>query len=784
MRKITRSILSLVLLAALAGMPLFAAAQAPELDNPLQRTAQQTASPSSFDFGAFGKNEPDISLLKPSSIIGWIGTLMLSGAGFFTWAGGTALNVAVNVAVVHMGSFVKEIAAVNVTWGVLRDLANILFIFILLAIGIATILQIEGYGMKSLLAQVIVIAVLINFSLFFTKLIVDASNIFAVQFYNAMNLKGCNPAAGAAAPGGSLAGFAGLNCSDAGLSERFMNALKLQSLYGTSAVKNILGTGAAELSGGKIFLIALLGSVFLLVAAFIFFAAAILFAKRFAVLVMLMVLSPLAFIAMALPKTKGYASEWWKALLNNSIFAPIYLLLIWIVLKILEDPGFSIVPSQNSNFALALSGAGSSVIIFVNFLIVGAFLVFALIVSQKLGVYGAEGMMKLGHTLRKWGQGVAGGATLGGLGLLGRNTFGRLGSKIASLEVVKNLADRSRFGENLLKANRWLAKSSFDVRAARLGKATIEAAIPGGLGKAGGKGGYEETLKKQKEERKRFADSIKGVDRGALSPAQEQRIEELKKEKAEIGKSLREKEREVLALNETDLPAEAAREDLLRAQRDARAREAEIAAEKARIEAAPEGADRRDVYGRRIGAQREPETAYLKVPRKNKEAADELREAFKKEGVYDRETADRLEKTIALLRGENKRIAEELEKAEKPLLKELGELRKMWESAGKFAPDPGSRDSARRQIETQLGDIEKKLEEIRAPARERTAKNTEEIKSRSAELAAVRKRSQRASAQDLLKKLVEEEIRPGMKSEIEKSVKEARAEGGGGEKKA
>ncbi len=77
-------------------------------------------------------------------------------------------------------------SAVNVGWGLCRDIVNLFLIFILLYIAIATILQVSGYGAKELLVSLIVIAFLVNFSLVITKLVVDASNILAVEFYNSL----------------------------------------------------------------------------------------------------------------------------------------------------------------------------------------------------------------------------------------------------------------------------------------------------------------------------------------------------------------------------------------------------------------------------------------------------------------------------------------------------------------------------------------------------------------------------------------------------------------------
>ena len=73
-------------------------------------------------------------------------------------------------------------------WKSTRDLANMFFIFILLFIAIATILQLSSYGAKALLAKLIIFALLINFSLFITRVIIDSGNITAMFFYDAITV--------------------------------------------------------------------------------------------------------------------------------------------------------------------------------------------------------------------------------------------------------------------------------------------------------------------------------------------------------------------------------------------------------------------------------------------------------------------------------------------------------------------------------------------------------------------------------------------------------------------
>jgi len=81
----------------------------------------------------------------------------------------------------------------NDGWEIVRGIANITFIFILLYIAFAVILQLTTFNTKKVLANLIIVALLINFSLFFTKVIIDASNILALTIYNSIVLPSDSP---------------------------------------------------------------------------------------------------------------------------------------------------------------------------------------------------------------------------------------------------------------------------------------------------------------------------------------------------------------------------------------------------------------------------------------------------------------------------------------------------------------------------------------------------------------------------------------------------------------
>src|SRR3989338_3172055 len=211
------------------------------------------------------------------ALVKWLSGITVKLAGLI-------FNMSLGLALDNENYSSSKIKAIDDGWTFSRDVVNIFFIFILLFIAIATILGIESYGAKSLLARLIIIALLVNFSLLATRGIIYISNSLAVQIYNSQVNIG--DTAGTA---GALSGFLNLKFKK-NLGEQVMNRFYLKQLYekapkpdSASALANeLLGFGTIEL--GAI--------VVALLAAFLLFVSSFLFITRMAVLWLLMILAP------------------------------------------------------------------------------------------------------------------------------------------------------------------------------------------------------------------------------------------------------------------------------------------------------------------------------------------------------------------------------------------------------------------------------------------------------------------------------------------------------------
>lgn len=325
--------------------------------------------------------------------------IVLEFFGFIVGISGSILNVAVEKTVLKMGDGVKKIGAVEKGWEVFRDLSNIVIIFALLVVGMATILRIESYGIKKLLATLVAVALLINFSLFFTSVVIDSSNLLALQFYNKI-VKSSQ----AHKKGSLITGWSGL-------SDSYMQALGLSTLYSKKDFSDLART---NLNFMQIFLVGVFGSVLFLVASFSFLAGAFLLISRYVVLIFLMILSPLAFVGMILPATSSYTKMWMNTLFKYALFAPIYLLLTWFVIEVINSETFrksiGVFNDEKDKFVNLTDHTTfiETIPLVLNFIIVIFFIIASLIIAQQMGIKGSATVMKLGKSARQWGQGVLG----------------------------------------------------------------------------------------------------------------------------------------------------------------------------------------------------------------------------------------------------------------------------------------------------------------------------------------------------------------------------------------
>ena len=378
-------------------------------------------------------------------------------------------------------------------WGIVRDVANIFFIIALLYIAVKTVLSLEGSHSKKMIANIIIIALIINFSLFTTKVVIDATNILAKVFYNSITPVGPD---GGPTKGGQKSISIGL----------------IRSYNPTTII-----AVQKDYNAGQFTFVTILLLIITIYTTYVFLAVALLFVGRVVSLWMSMIFAPLAFISYTVPfDIPGFGhKKWWDDLLKSAFLAPLFVFFLYIIVmftNFLPD-----VAEESIDKANVTQHVMSVMIPFV-------ILMALLMKAKKLAVDYAGDM---GKAVMKGAQiigGVAGGLTIGGVAALGQGTLGHWGkmanesAKLKKWETEGNWAQK-RLGGMARSLGGTAASGSFDLRqgAAGVGLKTVGAVTGLNLGQQSKlllkeAGGYEADLKRRDDKRKKRAEGLKVTD--------------------------------------------------------------------------------------------------------------------------------------------------------------------------------------------------------------------------------------------------------------------------------
>ncbi|MFV0484664.1 MAG: hypothetical protein ACK5MU_00305 [Candidatus Saccharimonadales bacterium] len=201
-------------------------------------------------------------------------------------------------------------AGTYAAWTTFQSIANIAFIILLLVVVFSQLtgVGIDNYGIKKILPKLIIAAILINLSYFICQLAVDVSNVLGY---------GLKAMLDSMANSGDIAVAI---TTDAGTATTTVSG----GATVLTAVAALIAVGAGAgiiMAGGIAFilpaLLALLSAIIAIVFTFV------LLGVRQAGVVLLVVISPLAFVCYMLPNTKKLFDKWVKMFQGLLLFFPI-----------------------------------------------------------------------------------------------------------------------------------------------------------------------------------------------------------------------------------------------------------------------------------------------------------------------------------------------------------------------------------------------------------------------------------------------------------------------------
>lgn len=388
-------------------------------------------------------------------------------------------------------------------WRIIRDISNLFFIFALIYIAIAIILDssVGGISPKKLIVTVIMMALLINFSLFFSRVIVDAGNVLAYTFYRQIAVK---KGSGETVEGRiQPIGLAIINIS---------NPLRMINAQTESPIR-------ASAGDARFFLIASFASgVFNIMLIILFISVSIFFIGRVIGLYFLMMFAPFAFASKAFPNAAKFVPQlsfkgWFKEIISLSFMAPIFLFFVYLTARFLSE-GIGLIPPPDTTN----STMGTFVSIAIPFAFAYGILQQGKNTAKKMsGEFGGAASKGIAAVA---GIGMA--VASGGTALIGRKAVGAVASLSNKESLMKKAAAGNVSARLRLRALNKAQKTSFDVRNTSLGSRFIKGVNkdtggfdtnPAELSMLGmttqqTKGGREAYLKRKKEEVKKSEESV------------------------------------------------------------------------------------------------------------------------------------------------------------------------------------------------------------------------------------------------------------------------------------
>ena len=321
-------------------------------------------------------------------------------------------------------------------WVIVRNLFNIVIVFQLLRIAIYKILSSvvsskEGSSavLKRTLSSIIVFTLFVNFSFFFTKVLVDFSNIASLQFYSALGAEPGNGEWVRGNTGVAIMESMGIQSAifDSGKNKDGINS----EAAGDSVRGSFNNTDTPTQTLDKSFFGNIVLFVLLLLAAFIMVQGTIIFTTRSVMLIILLIGSPLMFASGIFGPLDRISGIWWKKFLEQLYVAPVYLAMLYLTVKMAG--GGTKGGLLNQIKGTGTFGTDSTLSIVFPAIIMGALFIAVVSVSKKVGGSAAEKSSAFGAK--------AFGAVVGGAGgLAARKSIGRVANRFSNSQKWQDRA--------------------------------------------------------------------------------------------------------------------------------------------------------------------------------------------------------------------------------------------------------------------------------------------------------------------------------------------------------
>ena len=359
-----------------------------------------------------------------SCVIDGVGWIVCSMANFFASVSDNVYGLIQNLLKVPVINTDTSSGANGVynAWVIMRNIANVAFVigFLIIIFSQITSLGVSNYGVKKTLPRLVIAAILVNVSFWLSAVAVDLSNILGTGIYDLMS--GVK------------------NSMNIGISSNWGNIIG--GLLAGGAVSGLVVTGtiaagAALIAGGGGMAIVFLAIPLVLAAVLAILLAAFVLIARQALVVILIILSPLAFVALLLPNTEKLFSKWRSALVSMLVMYP----MISIVFGGAQIAGLAIMSTAAQGDAIS---AALAIVVGQTVMVIPFFFIPALIMK-----FSGDNLKGVVSALSSKGKGLIGGIS----GAARKEGMGRVKRGLNTMKYGEN-APTSRFGSAFRKYGR------------------------------------------------------------------------------------------------------------------------------------------------------------------------------------------------------------------------------------------------------------------------------------------------------------------------------------------
>lgn len=222
---------------------------------------------------------------------------------------------------------------VKEAWPFVQGIANLGFIVALLYIAFATTLRLQSVStsVQHLLPKLLIGALLVNFSLVIGGLLIDASRLFMaveMNMFSGSTTQGQSTKITPENLGEKLLEssriYDNVFVSSSGV---FNNSALGGSGAGVDVSTSALGTWGSIFTGIRSLIFVWMVAIGLMVIALGLF-------WRYIMLLLLLIVSPLAYTAIALPQTEKYFQKWWSEFLKWITYGPAMLFMLIMIVRV------------------------------------------------------------------------------------------------------------------------------------------------------------------------------------------------------------------------------------------------------------------------------------------------------------------------------------------------------------------------------------------------------------------------------------------------------------------